>query len=71
MSLQSCFHPLLRNVTENLVGPQVVGIPLAGYDPDFKQSLSFEIVGGNGSSIFEIDPCSGQISSFLASQYRL
>jgi len=52
----------VRNVTENLVGPQVVGIPLAAYDPDFKQRLSFDIVGGNGSSIFEIDPCSGQVS---------
>jgi sugar lactone lactonase YvrE len=52
----------VRNVTENFVGPQVVGIPLAAYDPDFKQRLSFTIVGGNGSSIFDIDPCSGQVS---------
>jgi len=51
-----------RNVSENLVGPQVVGIPLAAYDSDFKQRLSFSIVGGNGSSIFDIDPCSGQLT---------
>jgi hypothetical protein len=51
-----------RNVSENLLGPQVVGSPLAAYDSDLKQRLSFEIIGGNGSSVFEIDPCSGQVS---------
>jgi hypothetical protein len=51
-----------RVISENLLGPQVVGAPLSVIDPDFKQRLSFEITGGNGSSVFEIDPCSGQIS---------
>jgi hypothetical protein len=50
------------DVSENLVGPQVVGAPLSVIDPDFKQRLSFEITGGSGSSVFEVDPCSGQIS---------
>jgi hypothetical protein len=51
-----------RNISENLVGPQLVGNPLSFIDSDFKQRVSFEILGGNGSSVFEIDSCSGQIS---------
>jgi len=61
MSRQSCFRRLLE-MSENLVGPQIVGAPLSVTDPDLKQRLFFEITGGNGSSVFEVDPCSGQIS---------
>jgi hypothetical protein len=52
----------VREVSENLIGPQDVGSPLSVIDSDFKQRLSFEITGGSGMSVFEIDPCSGQIS---------
>ena len=53
--------PFVRSVTENLVGPQTVGAPVAVYDEDVGQRESFTM-SGNGSSFFAIDGCSGQIS---------
>jgi hypothetical protein len=52
----------LRNVSENILGPQPVGSPLGVYDSDLTQQLSFEITGGNGSSYFEINSFTGQLS---------
>jgi hypothetical protein len=53
--------PFARTLTENLVGPQRVGAPLGVYDADSDQREFFAITSGNGSSWFEVDPCSGQL----------
>ena len=54
--------PFSRNITENLVGPQNVGAALGVYDADVGQREYFAITGGNGSSWFAVDPCSGIIT---------
>ena len=51
-----------RNVSENVVGPHSFGAPLVAYDSDRTQQLSFEIVSGNGSSFFEVNSFTGQLS---------
>jgi hypothetical protein len=54
--------PFSRNITENLVGPQSVGAALGVYDADLGQREYFALTGGNGSSFFAVDPCSGVIT---------
>jgi len=56
---------LTRNISENIVGPAVIGTPLTPYDDDQNQRVFFSITGGVGASLFTIDPCSGQL--FIAS----
>ena len=54
--------PFSLNITENLVGPENVGSPIASYDADIGQSATFSMTGGNGSAFFAVNPCSGQVS---------
>ena len=54
--------PFTRSVSENLVGPQSVGSAVGVADPDIGQTLSFTLTGGNGTTVFRIDSCSGQLS---------
>jgi len=56
---------LTRSISENIVGPATIGTTLTPYDDDQNQRVFFAITAGAGSSLFTIDPCSGQI--FIAS----
>jgi hypothetical protein len=61
--------PYSRSISENVASLTTAGTPVGVYDEDFNQRITFIIVSGTGSSIFDIDSCSGSI--FLKSGQSL
>lgn len=53
--------PSTVSVTENAAAGVLVDTPIAAIDPDVGQQLTFEISGGDGSDLFGILSCNGQL----------
>jgi hypothetical protein len=61
--------PYSRSITENVAGLTSAGSLVDLYDEDLNQRQTFTIVGGTGSTVFDIDSCSGSV--FLKSGQTL
>jgi VCBS repeat-containing protein len=61
----SLFGPWTRQISEAAVAPASVGVPVNASDPDRGMQLSFAVIGGNGTGIFDVNRCSGQITLLL------
>jgi VCBS repeat-containing protein len=59
------FGPWTRQISEAAVAPASVGVPVNASDPDRGTQLSFAVIGGNGTGIFDVNRCSGQITLLL------
>lgn len=53
--------PATRSVRENAPVGTFVGDPVLALDPDAGQQLTFELSGGNGTELFKIVSCTGQL----------
>lgn len=53
--------PSTVSVTENAAAGVLVDTPVTAIDPDVGQQLTFEISGGDGSDLFGILSCNGQL----------
>ncbi|MFN3440755.1 MAG: cadherin repeat domain-containing protein, partial [Acidovorax sp.] len=53
--------PTSRSVEENSAAGTAVGARIVATDPDFGQTLTYSITGGDGASVFSIEDGTGQL----------